>query len=137
MITNETLPSMAVGRIKIVGSPALSPRMHIRPLLKNFPQTASVHHGSIPDGTHLTAVLNRSGDMTLRIYFIRGGKLREIWWTKKGGWTEWDMHNATAPGVAAVSYSDDVHVFFQTETEYLSAVGLNRLVSKWQFIEAI
>jgi len=128
---------MAVGRIKIVGSPRLSPRIDITSLLTNFPQTATVNHGSIPDGTHLTAILNTSGDKTLRIYFIRDGNLVEIWWSEKGGWQSWDMHDAAALGVAAVSYSDDVHVFFQTKTEYLSTMGLNRLANKWQFIEII
>ena len=137
MITNETLPPMAVGRIKIVGSPRLSPRMDITSLLTNFPQTATINHGSIPGGTHLTAVLNTSDDMTLRIYFIRDGNLVEIRWSEKEGWQSWYMYDAAALGVAAVSYSDDVHVFFQTKREYLSTVGLNQLANKWQFIEKI
>jgi len=128
---------MAVGRIKIVGSPPLSPGIDITSLLTNFPQTATVNHGSIPDGTHLTAVLNTSGDKTLRIYFIRDGNLVEIRWSEKEGWQSWYMHAAEALGVAAVSHSDDVHVFFQTKTEYLSTMGLNRLANKWQFIEII
>ena len=119
------------------GFPALSPRMDIRSLLTNFHQTAAVNHGSIPDGTHLTAILNTSGDKTLRIYFIRDGRLTELWWIKKSGWHEWVMHDAAALGVAAVSDSDDVHVFFQTKREYLSEMGLNRLANKWQFIEII
>ena len=137
LITNETLPPVAVGRIKIVGSPRLSPRMDITSLLANFPQIATVNHGSIPDGTHLTAILNTSGDKTLPICFIRDGKLIEIWRSKKWGWHEWVMHDAAALGLAAVSYSDDVHVFFHTKREYLSTMGLNRLANKWQFIEII
>ena len=137
MITNETIPPMAVGRIKIVSSPPLSPGIDIISLLTNFPQTATVNHGSIPGGTHLTAVLNPSGDMTLRIYYIRDGNLVEIRWSEKGGWQSWYMHGAAALGVAAVSYSDDVHVFFQTKGEYISTMGLNRLANKWQFIEII
>ena len=64
-------------------SPSISGNRHS--ISTNFPQTATVNHGSIPDGTHLTAVLNTSDDMTLRIYFIRDGNLVEIRWSEKGG----------------------------------------------------
>ena len=110
-------------------SPSISGNRHS---ISNFPQTATVNHGStsIPGGTHLTAILNTSGDMTLRIYFIRDGNLVEIRWNEKGGWQSWYMHDAAALGVAAVSNSNDVNIFFQTKTECLSAMGLNRLANK-------
>jgi len=137
MITNWKVPSKRVGKIKIVGSSALPSRTDIRYPLKDFPQIANVDHGSIPDGADLTAVANRSGDLTLRIYFTRDGKLVEIWWSQKGGWQSWIMHDAAALGVSAVSYSDNIYVFFQDKTEYLSALSLNRFVNKWQFTAII
>jgi len=51
---------------------------NIRSLLTYFPQTATIDCGSIPNGTQVTAAVNRSDDMSLRIYFIRDGKLGEI-----------------------------------------------------------
>jgi len=47
------------------------------------------------------------------------------------------MHDAAALGVSAVSYSDNIYVFFQDKTEYLSALSLNRFVNKWQFTAII
>ncbi|PUU72712.1 hypothetical protein B9Z19DRAFT_1069560 [Tuber borchii] len=63
-----------------------------------------------------------------RIYTRWGtdGKLIEIWWTRKAGWNSWYMHDAVAPGVSAVSSTNDVNVFFQTKTGYLSDMSINR-----------
>ena len=137
MIINRQLPGFKVGRI--VGSPALSSGMDIRSLLTNFPWTATVDHGSIPDRAQVTAVscILATGELALRIYFIRDGKLVEIWWTQKAGRNAWYMHDATAPGVSAVSSTDDVNVFFQAKTEYLSDLGINRHVIQWQFTAII
>ena len=112
--------------------------MDIRSLLTNFPRTATTNLGSIPNGTHLAAVLDTYGGIiTLRIYFIRDRKLVELWWRKKNGWKIWNMHNAAAPGVSAVSSSDDVRVFFQNKTEYLSRLRLNQTVNEWKFARVI
>ncbi|PUU73450.1 fungal fucose-specific lectin-domain-containing protein [Tuber borchii] len=101
-------------------------------------QNSTTDHGSIPNGTHLAAVLDTYGGIiTLRIYFIRDGKLVEIWWRKKDGWNSSNMHDAAAPGVSAVSSSSDVHVFFQAEAGYLSALVLNSYISQWQFTAII
>ncbi|PUU73452.1 hypothetical protein B9Z19DRAFT_1135127 [Tuber borchii] len=107
MITNRQLPSLKVGRIKIV---------------------VTLDHGSITDGTQVTAAscILATGELALRIYFIRDGKLVEIWWTRKAEWNAWYMHDAVALGVSAVSSTDDVNVFFQTNTGYFSDMSLNR-----------
>ena len=119
------------------GFSRLPSRTDIRSSLKDFPQIANVDHGSIPDGAHLTAIANRSGDLALRIYFARDGKLVETWKSQKGEWQSWIMHDAAVLGVSAVSYSDDIYVFFQDKTEYISALSLNRFVNKWQFTAII
>ncbi|PUU73449.1 hypothetical protein B9Z19DRAFT_540201 [Tuber borchii] len=102
-------------------------------------QDPTLDHGSIPDGAQVTAVSSilATGELTLRIYFIRDGKLVETWWTRKAGWNAWYMHDAVAPGVSAVSSTDDVNVFFQAKTGYLSDMGLNRYVNSWQFTAII
>ena len=137
MIINRQLPGFKVGRI--VGSSALSSGMDIRTLLTNFPQTATVDHGSIPDRAQVTVVscILATGELALRIYFIQDGKLVEIWWTRKAGWNAWYMHDATALGVSAVSSTDDVNVFFQAKPEYLSDMSINRYVIQWQFTAII
>jgi len=65
------------------------------------------------------------------------GKLVETWWSQKGGWQSWNMHDAAALGVSAVSNSENIYVFFQDRTEYLSALSLNGFASKWQFTAII
>ncbi|PUU72711.1 hypothetical protein B9Z19DRAFT_1136899 [Tuber borchii] len=86
-------------------------------------------------GAQVTAVscILATGELALRIYFIRDGKLVEIWWTRKAGWNSWYMHDAVAPGVSTISSTDDVNVFFQTETGHFSDMSLNRHATQWQF----
>ncbi|PUU73453.1 hypothetical protein B9Z19DRAFT_1068978 [Tuber borchii] len=104
-------------------------------------QNSTVDHGSVSDGTYLTAVAGilATGELVLRIYFIQDGKLVETWWTRKAGWVSWNMHDAAAPGISAVSYSGEhVYVFFQDKAEYLSAFSLNRDPnSVWNFTAII
>ena len=47
------------------------------------------------------------------------------------------MHDATSRRVSAVSYPDNVQVFFQDKTEYLSGLGLNPPVGVWDFTPMI
>jgi len=132
------MPPVAVSRIKIVSSPALSLRIDIRSsTLTNFPQTATIDQGSISDGTQITALLDNSGDMTLRIYCTPFGNLMEIYWTKKGGWQSWKMHDTAAPGVARTNSRVYGYVFFQAKIEYLSVLYLNMVEGQWQFTEVI
>ncbi|KAG0642285.1 hypothetical protein HOY80DRAFT_1134625 [Tuber brumale] len=96
-------------------------------------QKSTIDHGIIPDRTHITAVVNKSGNQTLRIYFTQDAMLKEIWWDQIGGWRQsWSMEVAAAPGVAAISYSDDVRVFFQRNTETISSESLNRQRNRWE-----
>ncbi|RPB01123.1 hypothetical protein L873DRAFT_1788443 [Choiromyces venosus 120613-1] len=84
-------------------------------------QRASVDHGVVPDRAQITAVINRSANLTLRVYFTQDDKLQEIFWKPKGGWRKAStLIAAAARGVATISYTDDVKVFFQYRTEYLS-----------------
>ncbi|PUU73448.1 hypothetical protein B9Z19DRAFT_1135124 [Tuber borchii] len=100
-------------------------------------QNSTVDYGSIPDGAPLTTILDTSSDMALRIYYIGDGKLWGIWWREQAGWNSSSMHDAAALGVAAVSYSNNIHVFFQNKTEYLSVLGFNRCANQLQFTAII
>ena len=84
MITKRQVPVLRVGRTIVARSSALPSRIDKVSLPTILLQATAIDLRPIANITHLTVKVNRSCQVTLRIYFIRDGKLRDFSWDRNG-----------------------------------------------------
>ena len=89
--------------------------------------------GPIPDNIYLASAVNSLSDLTMRVCFVQDNQVKEAVWDKstKTFSEPTNITSAAAPGIAAVSWGDEVRVLYQRDTGGFAQLAYSKTSAKW------
>ena len=87
----------------------------------------------IPDNIYLASTVNSFSDLTMRVFFVQGNQVKQAVWDKSTkAFSEPNAIISTAaPGIAAVSWGDEVRILYQRDTDGFAQLAYSEASEEW------